>query len=109
MTRGITLIAATVLLVARGAAAAEESCVVVGGPGAPVEVRIYESNPYGSPGGKRLFVGPLNRGERHRIANKHGRIWYAMRWHDGDTWKEGFEASCRGGEEVEFPAAEKSR
>jgi hypothetical protein len=86
-----------------GRDAGAESCSIVGGPQAPAEVRIYESDPYGSPAGSRLFVGLLNRGERHRISNADGRIWYAYRWHDGDAWREGFEASCRGGETLELP------
>jgi hypothetical protein len=80
-----------------------ESCVVVGGPGAPVEVRIYESDPYAAPAGQRLFIGRLSRGERHTIANPHGRVWYAFRWHEGDSWREGYEASCRGGELLNVP------
>ena len=98
----MTLAAMALLVAARGTAAAE-SCVIVGGWQAPVQVRIYESDPYAAPAGKRLFIGLLNRGERHRIASKHGRLWYAFRWHEGDTWREGYEVTCRGGQPVELP------
>jgi hypothetical protein len=102
MARTVAALAATALLTtARGAEAA--SCVVVGGPQAPVEVRIYESNPYAAPAGKRLFIGLLNRGERHRIANRHGSVWYAFRWHEGDVWREGYETPCRDDQVVELP------
>jgi hypothetical protein len=87
----------------QGAGGPGEKCVVVGGPGAPIEVRIYESDPYASPAGRRIFIGRLARGERHTITNPHGRVWYAFRWHEGDSWREGYEASCRGGEPLEVP------
>jgi hypothetical protein len=96
-----TIAATALLATARGAAA--ESCVIVGGPQAPAEVRIYESDPYGRPAGKRLFIGLLNRGERHRLANPRGSVWYAYRWHEGDTWREGHETPCRGDQVVELP------
>jgi hypothetical protein len=103
MARTIVALAVAALLAAPGGAVAVDGCIIVGGPQAPVLVRVYESDPYRARGGRRLFIGFLNPGERHRIASKHGRIWYAYRWHEGDSWKEGYEASCRGGERVELP------
>jgi hypothetical protein len=85
------------------ATSAAGSCVIAGGPQAPIEVRIYESDPYGAPAGRRLYIGPLNRREQHRITTPTGRIWYAFRWHDGDVWREGFEAPCRDGQTLELP------
>src|SRR5689334_2801996 len=67
----------------------ETSCIIVGGPQAPVDVRVYESDPYGSPGGRRLYIGTLNRNERQFIQTRTGLIWYAFRWHEGDSWREG--------------------
>jgi hypothetical protein len=84
-------------------AAPVNSCIVVGGPQAPLEVRIYESDPNGSPGGRRLFIGTLNRNERHLIQTPTGRIWYALRWHEGDSWREGHEAPCRDRAVLELP------
>jgi hypothetical protein len=102
MRRAALAIAATALLLAARGAAAEE-CVIVGGPQAPLLVRIYESDPYGAPAGKRLYIGLLNRGEKQRIKSQHGTIWYAFKWHEGDTWREGYEAPCAGGHEVVLP------
>lgn len=108
MPRTIAL-SATALLVAAcggvtaGGAAPPETCVIVGGPLSPAEVRIYESNPYRAPAGKRLFVGLLTPHQRHRVATRNGRIWYAFRWHEGDFWKDGDDVSCRDGELVELP------
>ena len=80
-----------------------ESCVVVGGPQAPADVRIYESNPNGSPAGRRLYIGTLNRGERHLIQTTTARFWYSFRWHEGDTWRDGREVPCAGRRQVELP------
>jgi hypothetical protein len=86
-----------------GPSAPERSCVIVGGPKAPAEVRIYTSPPYGVPGGTRLFIGLLNRGERHLIQSTDGTIWYAYRWHEGDTWREGYVVQCRDGASIDLP------
>ena len=79
------------------------ACLIVGGPQAPLDVRIYESDPYGSPGGRRLFIGTLNRNERHLIQTPTGRIWYEFRWHEGDSWRGGHEAPCRDRAALELP------
>jgi hypothetical protein len=79
------------------------SCTIVGGPKAPAEVRIYESNPYGAPAGRRIYIGLLNKGEQHVIETPTGRIWYAYRWHEGDSWKEGFESPCQAGQTIPLP------
>jgi hypothetical protein len=106
----IAWLAATALLApacrtatAAGASAPEKSCVIVGGPKAPAEVRIYTSPPYGVPGGTRLFIGLLNRNERQHIQSTDGTIWYAYRWHEGDTWREGSVLPCRNGAPIDLP------
>jgi hypothetical protein len=109
MPRTIATLSATALLaagcggVASRGAAAPDTCVVTGSRLTPAEIRIYDAYPYGSPGGKRQYIGPLNQGERHRIATRYGRIWYAYRWHDDDVWRDGEEVPCRDGQLVELP------
>jgi hypothetical protein len=66
-------------------------------------VRIYESDPYGSPAGRRLFVGLLNYKEEHRIQSRDGRIWYAFRVSSGEPWREGNVAPCHDGVRVALP------
>jgi hypothetical protein len=109
MRRTLSALAATALLAPgcatppKAGSAPAQSCVIVGGPKAPAEVRIYESDPYASPAGKRIYVGILNHGERHLIESPTGRIWYAFRWSEGDSWREGYQAPCSGGQTVNLP------
>jgi hypothetical protein len=86
-----------------GAPPPANSCTIVGGPRAPAVVKVYESPPYGQPGGKRIYAGSLSWNERHLIESSTGRIWYSYAWHELDSWKEGSEVPCRDGAEVMLP------
>jgi hypothetical protein len=103
--RTIAALAAAGVLACRTTAPAPPnpalSCVIVGGPGAPAELRIYDADPYGSPAGRRLFAGLLNYREQHGIQSRDGTIWYAYLL--GGAWREGNVAPCRDGAQVALP------
>jgi hypothetical protein len=95
--RARTLPIVALALLGFPAAAPAETCVVVGGAKAPVEIRIFDESQQGAEG-KQLYAGRLNREQRIPVTVSYLKFLYQYRVGAADPWSTPVSEWCQRGE-----------
>mgnify|MGYP003557056160 CR=1 FL=1 len=96
------LFAAVLVLLVLPRVASAETCVLVGGPKAPLEVQIFDETQQAAEG-KLLYSGRINRDQRIPVTVSYLKVRYQYRSNAADPWSPAASDWCQRGESRVIP------